>query len=109
MSTVVIPIRYRLRVKQRLAIVNYAEDFGVKPASRHFGLNRKTVRQWRDRWRRDGEAGLLPRYPARRKRRRLDERAIALIKQARVQHRFGAGRAKIWLERVHQIRVRDGR
>jgi transposase InsO family protein len=105
MATVVIPVRYRLRVKQRLAVVSYAEEYGVKPASRRFGLNRKTIRVWRDRWRRDGDAGLLPRYPPRRRRRRLDERVIGLIKQARVEHRFGAGRAQIWLERVHHVRV----
>lgn len=51
MSSIVIPVRYRLRVKQRLAVVAYAEEYGVKPASRRFGLNRKTIRQWRDRWR----------------------------------------------------------
>jgi transposase InsO family protein len=105
MTTGEIPTRFRLRVKQRLAIVEYAEDYGVKPAGRHFGLNRKTVRIWRDRWRQDGEQGLLPRYPARRKRRRLDDRVIGLIKQARIEHRYGAGRARIWLERVHQVRV----
>jgi transposase len=105
MATTVIPTRYRLRVKQRLAVVHYAEEHGVKPAGRHFGLNRKTIRVWRDRWRLEGEAGLLPRYPARRRRRRLDDRMIALIKQARTEHRFGAGRARIWLDRVHQVRV----
>ena len=40
----VIPVRYRLRVKQRLAVVSYAEEYGAKPASRRFGLNRKTIR-----------------------------------------------------------------
>src|SRR4029453_7231080 len=98
MATGEIPTRYRLRVKQRLTILMYAEVYGVKPAGRHFGLNRKTVRIWRDRWRQDGEQGLLPRYPARRKRRRLDDRMGGVIKQARVDHRYGAGRAGLWLE-----------
>jgi transposase InsO family protein len=92
-------------VKQRLAVVSYAEEYGVKPASRRFGLNRKTIRVWRERWRRDGDAGLLPRYPPRRRRRRLDDRVVGLIRQARVEHRYGAGRTKIWLERVHQVQV----
>ena len=42
--------RYRLRVKQRTAIVAYAIEHGVLPASRRFGLDRKTIREWRDRW-----------------------------------------------------------
>ena len=41
--------RYRLRVKQRMAIVAYAIEHGVLPASRRFGLDRKTIREWRDR------------------------------------------------------------
>jgi hypothetical protein len=34
MSTIVIPIRYRLRVKQRLAIVSYAEEMASHPGAR---------------------------------------------------------------------------
>ena len=43
---VVIPTRYRQRVKHRLAVVECVETHGIKPASRYFGLERKTVRQW---------------------------------------------------------------
>ena len=35
--------RYRLRIKQRTAIVAYAIEHGVLPASRRFGLDRKTA------------------------------------------------------------------
>jgi len=83
--TASIPTKYRLRVKQRLAVVTFAAEYGVKPTSRHFGLNRDTVRQWRERWLRGGVEGLVPRYPPRRRRRKLDERTIALIKQARTE------------------------
>lgn len=44
-TTQEIPTRYRLRVKQRLAVVEYAREYGIKPASRQFGLTRVTVRQ----------------------------------------------------------------
>jgi hypothetical protein len=50
MDPVSIPLRYRLRVKQRLAILENAVAEGIKPASRRFGLERKTIRRWRDRW-----------------------------------------------------------
>jgi transposase len=104
MAASVIPIRYRLRLKQRLAVVTYAEEHGIKPAGRHFGIDHKTVREWRKRWRHAGERGLLPRYPDRR-RRRLDERVIALITHARSELEFGAVRTQIWLARVHQVRT----
>jgi transposase InsO family protein len=104
MSDAVVPIRYRLRVKQRLVVLAYAEEHGLKPAARHFALSRTTVREWRDRHRAQGFPGLLPRYPKRR-RRRVAVEVIPLVKVARTEHRFGAARTRIWLQRVHGISV----
>jgi transposase InsO family protein len=64
----------------------------------------RTVRTWVRRWEKDGEAGLVPRYPKRRKRR-LPEATLALIRVARTEHRWGAPRTRVWLERVHELRV----
>jgi transposase InsO family protein len=103
-SDVRIPSKYRLRVKQRLAVVQYVQVHGIKPASRYFGLARHTVRRWWRDWQRGGELGLVPQYPSRRKRRITSE-VVALIRQARTEHEYGAGRTRIWLQRVHQVRV----
>lgn len=46
----------------------------------------------------------MPQYPARR-RRRIGEDVVALITQARLEHKFGANRTQIWLARVHRVRV----
>lgn len=104
MSNSVIPPRYRMKVKQRLAVVRYAREHGIKPASRHFGCTPRTVRTWVRRWRANGEAGLVPKYPQQRKRR-LPESTLALIRVARTEHQFGAPRTRVWLERVHALRV----
>jgi len=98
MSEGSIPARYRLRVKQRLAIVAFAREHGIKPASRHFGFARRTVRTWLRRWKADGEAGLVPKYPRQRKRR-LPATTIDLIRVARTEHQWGAPRTRVWLER----------
>src|SRR4029450_4437345 len=103
-SDVRIPTRYRLRVKQRLTVVRYVEIYGIKPASRYFGLGRHTVRRWWRDGQREGELGLVPRYPKRRKRR-ITEEVVTLIRHARTELEYGAGRTRIWLERVHQVRV----
>jgi transposase-like protein len=72
MKASAISSRYRLRVKQRLAIVEYAVRHGIKPASRRFGLERKTIRRWRDCWRAGGLAALVPQYPKERASRLAD-------------------------------------
>ena len=61
--------RYRLRVKQRQIVVEYALEHGKKPAGHHFGLDRKTVRDWVNRYRAAGLVGLVPQYPKHRPRR----------------------------------------
>ena len=81
--------RHKLRVKQRRRVVEYALEQGIKPSARHFGLARRTVRTWVRRWNAGGEAGLVPQYPATRKRR-LPEITRELIRIARVDHRYGA-------------------
>ena len=79
MTDVVIPLRYRLRVKQRLKVLAYVDEHGVKPAARHFALSRITIRQWRHRHHDEGVRGLVPRYPARR-RPRVALEIVPLIK-----------------------------
>jgi transposase InsO family protein len=99
-----VAIRHKLRVKQRRRIVEYATAHGIKPASRHFGLDRRTVRTWVRRAKAGGDQGLVPRYPDRRKRR-LPAATLELIRVARVDLRYGAPRTQVWLNRVHQLQV----
>jgi transposase InsO family protein len=96
--------QYKLRVKQRMVVVGFAQEHGIKPAARRFGLARRTVRTWVRRWKAGGAEGLVPRYPARRKRT-LPATTIELIRVARTEHQWGAPRTRIWLERVHKLRV----
>jgi len=96
--------RYRWKVKGRLAVLEYAAANGVKPAAARFGLDRKTIRAWRTRAGEAGPAGLVPRYPARR-RRRIPGHVVDLIAHARHEFQWGACRTRIWLMRVHQVKV----
>jgi hypothetical protein len=51
-----------------------------------------------------GEAGLVPKYP-RQTKRRVPTMTIELIRVARTEHQWGAPRTRVWLERVHRLRV----
>src|SRR5262249_62317182 len=66
MREAAVPRRYRLRVQERLLVIDYAAANGVRPASRRFGMTSRTIRRWRARWRGGGGPGVIPRGPARR-------------------------------------------
>jgi hypothetical protein len=67
-------------------------------------VSETTVRLWWRNWQRAGIQGLVLQYPARR-RRPISDGAVALITQARREQEFGGSRTRIWLERVHHVRV----
>ena len=94
----------RWTVRTRVAVLKYAATHGLKPAATRFGLDRKTVREWRDRAKVAGEGGLVPRYQKRRPRR-IPEATVHLIEYARREFGWGACRTRLWLLRVHQITV----
>jgi transposase len=95
---------YRWTVKRRRRVLAYVESHSLTAASQYFGLDRKTIRQWRDRCREAGVGGLVPRYPAQRPSRLAPE-TLALIEHARKVLEYGAARTQVWLRRVHQIRL----
>ena len=96
--------KHRWKVQGRVAVLEYASAHGLKPAAERFGLDRKTVREWRDRAKAAGEVGLVPRYPKRRPAGSPTE-TVHLIEEARREFGWGACRTRLWLLRVHQIKV----
>jgi len=99
-----VPKRYRGKVKERLSVLEYAADNGIRCAARRFGLSRNTIRTWRDRMKSDGVEGLVPRYP-RHRPRRIDPKTVDLVIVARKSFGYGSTRTQLWLWRVHRLRV----
>jgi hypothetical protein len=98
-----IPTRYRLRVKQRLAVVQYAKQYGIKPASRRYELTRVTVRQWWRNWHAPASKNSCRNTRATPAADWGGHRAAD--HRRRLEHKFGANRTQIWLARVHQVRA----
>src|SRR5437667_1186961 len=104
LSDVKVRQQYRTRVRYRLLVLGYAWQHGPAAAGRHYGISARTIRRWRKRWRRDGVEGLVPSYP-RHRERRVSPASIELIRHARHELGYGAARARLWLQRVHGIRL----
>jgi transposase len=83
-----VPKRYRLRVQERLSVLEYATTHGNKGAARRFGFDRKTIRKWRALWKAQGISGLIPRYPTRRARP-VAEKIRELVERARLDFGYG--------------------
>jgi transposase len=98
---------YRTRVRYRLLVLEYARQHGPAAAGRHYGLSARTIRRWRKRWRQGGVEGLVPCYP-RHRVRRVPPAALERIRQARQEFGYGAARTRLWLQRVHGIRLAMG-
>lgn len=96
--------KHRWKVQGRVGVLEYASAHGLKPAAERFGPGRKTVREWRDRAKGAGEVGLVPRFPKRRPRQ-IPDATVRLIEEARREFGWGACRTRLWLLRVHQIKV----
>jgi Winged helix-turn helix len=77
--------QYRLRVRYRLVVLAYAIAEGPTAAARRYGVCVRTVIRWRVRWRRDGLAGLEPRYP----RRRASSKRRAVLEHIRYARESG--------------------
>ena len=90
--------QYRLRVRYRLAVLEYA--MAARPnrgRSAVRGLCAHRLR-WRARWRAEGLAGLVPRYP-RRRASRVRPEVLEHIRHARETLHYGAARTRLWLLR----------
>lgn len=107
LSDVKVRPQYRTRVRYRLLVLDYARAHGPTAAGRHYGVSSRTIRRWRKRWRRDGVEGLVPAYP-RHRVRRVSSAAIELIRHARQDLGYGAARTRLWLQRVHDVRLAMG-
>ena len=107
LSDVKVRAQYRVRVRYRLTVLAYAGEHGPTAAGRKYGVSARTVRRWRKRWRADGIQGLVPRYP-RRRQRRLSPAVVRLIRQARQELGYGAARTRLWLLRLHHVRLAMG-
>ncbi len=99
------------QVRRKLAaLAHAASGRNVSRTCRFFGISRDTFYEWLKAYRRDGEAGLLPRKRGAKSPHpnRLPEALHAEILQIRRDFNFGPQRIVWYLERYRSVRVSAG-
>ena len=107
LSDVKVRPQYRTWVRHRLVVLEYAWAHGPAAAGRHYRISARTIRRWRKRWRAAGVEGLVPSY-LRHRPRRVPPTALEQIRHARQELGYGAARTRLWLQRVHGVRLAMG-
>jgi len=107
LSDIKVRPQYRTWVCYRLTVLEYAWAHGPTAAGRHYRVSARPIRRWRRRWRSRGVEGLVPAYP-RHRPRQVPPKALELSRQARQELGYEAPRTRLWLQRVHGIRLAVG-
>ena len=85
----VVKLEYRWTMCRRLHVLAYVDAHRLLGAGQHFGLVRRTIHAWRDRYLAGGAVGLVSRYPAKRASR-LGPETLAFLEDARRELEYGA-------------------
>lgn len=102
-------VKEKRDIKRKLNLINHAKEIGnVKKACRYFGISRSTYYVWVERYKKDGERGLInskpcPENPKLRTPKYIEEKVIYLRKK----YHFEPQRIYWYLKRFHQIQTSE--
>ena len=97
----------RQDIKRKLRILNHAKKSGdIAKTCRYFGISRTSFFEWRKRYEKFGEKGLIIKKPCPENHKlrtppHIEEKIIHLRKE----YHFGPARIAMFLERYHQIKI----
>lgn len=101
-------IKDYLAWRKKIRVLKLAEDIGNKEACEIFGVTKTTFHNWKNKYHKYGEEGLL------RQKRSTDtywnstpQATVDLILKLRKEHQLGTWRIKWYLERYHDISVSE--
>ena len=100
--------REELRVRFKLAVLEYAKHFGVTETCREFNIARSTFYEWKQKYDREGRAGLYRQKPvAYSHPRKTSPEMVEKILELRREHQIGALRIAYYLNRYHGIKISE--
>ena len=97
-----------LRVRLKLVILEFAQDWGVTKACREFEVPRSSFYRWKQKYEKAGKAGLYRERPvAYHHPSRTPPEVVEKILELRAEYQFGALRIRYYLERYHGIKISE--
>ena len=97
-----------LRVRLKLVVLEFAQDWGVTKACREFEVPRSSFYRWKQKYEKAGQAGLYRERPVayHHASRTLPE-VVEKILELRAEYQLGALRIRYYLERYHDIKISE--
>src|SRR5688572_9336209 len=100
--------RAELRLRFKLAVLEYANHFGVAETCQEFNVARSSFYRWRQRYDEAGKSGLERKKPvAHRHPRQTSPEVVEKILELRCEYQLGALRIVYYLDRYHGINVSE--
>ena len=97
-----------LRVRLKLVVLEFAQDWGVTKACREFEVPRSSFYRWKQKYEKAGQAGLYRERPvAYHHPSRTPPEMVEKILELRAEYQFGALRIRYYLERYHGIKISE--
>src|SRR5690349_717184 len=97
-----------LRVRLKLIVLEFAQDWGVTKACREFEVPRSSFYRWKQKYEKAGQAGLYRERPvAYHHPSRTPPEVVEKILELRAEYQFGALRIRYYLERYHGIKISE--
>jgi transposase InsO family protein len=100
--------REELRVRFKLAVLEYANHFGVTKACREFNVPRSTFYNWKQKYAHEGRAGLYRKKPVAYSHPcKTSSEVVEKILELRRAYQIGALRIMYYLARYHGIKTSE--
>lgn len=100
--------REELRIRFKLAVLEYAKHFGATETCREFNIARSNLYEWKQKYHREGRAGLSRQQPvAYRHPRKTSLEVVEKILELRRGYQIGALRIAYYLNRYHGIKISE--
>ena len=100
--------REELRIRFKLAVIEYANHLGATKACKEFNVPRSTFYGWKKKYDNERRSGLYRKKPvAYRHPRKTSSEVVEKILELRTEYQLGALRITYYLDRYHGIKISE--